>query len=381
LTEEGELKKMGSVLDLFADLTEPAIGDAGKQHGQSAKPLMIALADIQPDPNQPRKEFDPDQIANLAESIRKVGILQPLLLAETSATPRYQIIEGERRWRAAHLAGLLEVPAYVKRDLSDEQISLAQVIANANRTDLTDFELALAIQTLLDTHRIKKKEVAVLINRSTFVVSRLLGMLNPEIRTYVEEGLIRHAEACARFHSLPQDQKITLLQKARADGTEITTTMIREFKLPTQDTATSSGETNRSPETDASVNDGGLAAADHLLLSPSDSDSSALVLESGSVGLDGHDGTANGSLSAGTGDKANRRKTIIDLKATVENLRGLATLLSSLEPLETLRQQPIIVRIPHQYGLALVKATGQTLPENPTEYANTILRLLKPNTT
>jgi ParB family transcriptional regulator, chromosome partitioning protein len=372
---------MGSVLDLFADLTEPALGSEERKKGHPPQPLLIALTDIQPDPNQPRREFDPEQIANLAESIHKVGILQPLLLAETSATPRYQIIEGERRWRASHLAGLLEVPAYVKRDLSDEQISLAQVIANANRTDLTDFELALAIQVLLDTQKIKKKEVAVLINRSTFVVSRLLGMLNPEVRTYVEEGLIRHAEACARFHSLPQDQKITLLQKARADGTEITTTMIRELQLAVQDTATSSGETDRSPESDASVNDGGLAAADHLLVSPSDSDSSALVLEPGSVGLNGLDGTASDSLSAGTGDKANRKKPIFDLKVTVADLRGLATLLSSLEPLETLRQQPIIVRIPHQYGLALIKATGQALPEDPTEYANTILRLLKPNTT
>jgi ParB family transcriptional regulator, chromosome partitioning protein len=380
------LKKMGSVLDLFADLTEPALGSEERKKGHPPQPFLIALTDIQPDPNQPRKEFDPEQIANLAESIRKVGILQPLLLAETSATPPFQIIEGERRWRAAHLAGLLEVPAYVKRDLSGEQISLAQVIANANRTDLTDFELALVIQTLLDTQRIKKKEVAVLINRSTFVVSRLLGMLNPEVRTYVEEGLIRHAEVCARFHGLPQDQKITLLQKARADGTEITTTMIRELQLPTQDTATSSGETDRSPETDASVNDGGLAAEsesakDHLLPSPSSPESSALVLDSGSVGLNGLDGTASDSLSAGTEINVNRSKTAINLKVTVEDLRGLATLLSSLEPLETLQQQSIIVRIPHQYGHALVKATGQTVPENPTEYANTILKLLKPNKT
>jgi ParB/RepB/Spo0J family partition protein len=377
---------MGSVLDLFADLTEPAIGSEERKKGHPPQPLLIALTDIQPDPNQPRKEFDQEQIVNLAESIRKVGILQPLLLAETSATPRYQIIEGERRWRAAHLAGLLEVPAYVRRDLSNEEISLAQVIANANRSDLTDFELAMAIQTLLDTQKIKKKEVAVLINRSTFVVSRLLGMLNPEVRTYVEEGLIRHAEACARFHSLPQDQKITLLQKARADGTEITTTMIRELHLTVQDTATSATKTDRLPETDPSANDDGLVAESksakhHSLPSPSNSESSALVLAPGSVGPNSLDGTASDSLSAGTDDKANRRKAAVNLKVTVDDLRGLATLLSSLEPLETLRQQPIIVRIPHQYGLALIEVTGQTVPEDPTEYANTIVKLLKPNKT
>jgi ParB family transcriptional regulator, chromosome partitioning protein len=161
---------MGSVPDLFADLTEPVIGSEGEEKGHRPQPLFIAVADFQPDPNQPRKEFDPEQIDNLVESIRKVGILQPLLLPETSATPPYQIIEGERRWLAAQSVGLEEVLVYVKRDLSSEEISLAQVIANANRTDLTDFELAIAIHALLDAQKLKKREVAVLINRSASVV-------------------------------------------------------------------------------------------------------------------------------------------------------------------------------------------------------------------
>jgi hypothetical protein len=211
-------------------------------------------------------------------------------------------------------------------------------------------------------------------------------MLNPDVYTYVEEGLIRCAEVSARFQSLLEDQRLALLEQARTDGTEIITTMIRELQLPAQDTTASTAEANRSAETDGRANEHGLAgdsesATDHLLHSPSDSDSSAIVLDPGSVGLDGLDGTASGSQSAVTDDKANRRKAAIDLKVTVVDRRSLATPLSSFEPHEPLQQKPINICIPHRYALALIEAMGGTAPESPSEYAFTILKLLKTNNT
>jgi ParB family transcriptional regulator, chromosome partitioning protein len=381
---------MGSVLDLFADLTEPAIGSEERKKGHPPQPLLIALTDIQPDPNQPRKEFDPEQIANLAESIRKVGILQPLLLAETSTTPRYQIIEGERRWRAAHLAGLQQVPAYVRCDLSSEQISLAQVIANANRTDLTDFELAIAIQTLLDTQRIKKKEVAVLINKSLSTVSRLLGMLNPEVRPYVEEGLIRHAEVSAIFRSLPEDQMIMLLEQVRTAGTEITTTMVRDLQAGLQNAELHS-QGNPSNVTEASINsitDPGeydpelgaeaTAAADNTQNSPAGQPGPAYGQDS--AGTDNGAETASSGQCATTETKINRKQETIEIKVSVPDLESFAAFFgSSFEPHGPLQRQPIVIRIPHHYAVAFIEAMGATAPENPAEYANTILELIRQN--
>jgi ParB family transcriptional regulator, chromosome partitioning protein len=392
------MKKTGSVLDLFADLTEPAIGAEGYERGHRPQPLLIALADIQPDPNQPRKEFDPEQIDNLAESIRKVGILQPLLLAETSATPPFRIIEGERRWLAAQRAGLLEVPAYVRHDLSSEEIALAQVIANANRTDLTDFELAQAIQTLLDTQRIKKKEVAVLINKSLSTVSRLLGMLNPDVPPYVEEGLIRHAEVSARFQSLTNDQRMALVEQARSEGTEITTTMVRELQLHArqhalipvqqqdQDAEASAAEPISPAGTDGSNSDLSLRAesgGDTNHLSNSPPETLCMFPGPGSAGAagaadSGADDAAIGGQSAFGGDKANRKKETIDLKVTVPHLNRLVFLLNAAFGAHgLLLQQSMVIRMPLRFAVALIEAMGATAPESPAEYADTILKLLK----
>jgi ParB-like chromosome segregation protein Spo0J len=308
-----------------------------------------------------------------------------LLLAETSATPRYQIIEGERRWRAAHLAGLLEVPAYVKRDLSDEQISMAQVIANANRTDLTDFELAIAIQTLLDTQRIKKKEVAVLINKSLSTVSRLLGMLNPEVRPYVEEGLIRHAEVSAIFRSLPEDLRITLLEQVRAAGSEITTTMVRDIQAQLQDIPPHGQDKPSSVEEPSITSIIDPSLSEEETADPHNhQDSSFEPLNSvhgpEDAGSNTNDSTDTGRQIAPVGDKFNRRREIIDIKLTFQDPESLANFLNSSSRRQEATSQPtVVIRFSQHLAVALIEAMGEPVPKSPSEYASTILKLIQQN--
>ncbi|MDE5552682.1 MAG: ParB/RepB/Spo0J family partition protein, partial [Muribaculaceae bacterium] len=110
----------------------------------------IAVDRIEPNPDQPRTTFDEDSIEELAISIRELGIIQPLSLRLTD-NGNYQIIAGERRWRAAKLAGLPSVPAYV-RTASDSEITEMALIENIQREDLSAIEVALAFKKLIDNY-------------------------------------------------------------------------------------------------------------------------------------------------------------------------------------------------------------------------------------
>ena len=102
----------------------------------------IALDQIEANPNQPRREFDDEALHELAESIKAIGIIQPITLRQVSEN-RFQIIAGERRWRASQLAGLLAIPAYI-RTISDENVMEMALVENIQRQDLNAIEIALA---------------------------------------------------------------------------------------------------------------------------------------------------------------------------------------------------------------------------------------------
>mgnify|MGYP003157597874 CR=1 FL=1 len=130
-------KKMGGLgkgLDsLFADLSD----DTGSEASNSTLPLR----EIEPDPEQPRKRFDDDALNQLADSITENGLLQPIAVRPKKVGPGYIIIAGERRWRAARLAGLDEVPVIIK-DVTDEQAAALALIENLQREDLDPIEVA-----------------------------------------------------------------------------------------------------------------------------------------------------------------------------------------------------------------------------------------------
>ena len=148
-------KKMGGLgkgLDsLFADLSD----DTGSEASNSTLPLR----EIEPDPEQPRKRFDDDALNQLADSITENGLLQPIAVRPKKVGPGYIIIAGERRWRAARLAGLDEVPVIIK-DVTDEQAAALALIENLQREDLDPIEVAEGCRQLIDKYGLTQESAA-----------------------------------------------------------------------------------------------------------------------------------------------------------------------------------------------------------------------------
>lgn len=148
---------------------------------------QIPLKDIFPNEKQPRKTFDEEELKGLAESIEEHGVLQPLILRKQGE--KYQIIAGERRYRAAKQAGLEKVPALVK-DLSDQEADAISLIENLQREDLNPIEEALALRAMMDTHHLTQQDLANLIGKNRSSVANLLRLLKleEEVQTYLQKG-------------------------------------------------------------------------------------------------------------------------------------------------------------------------------------------------
>ncbi|MBO4863484.1 MAG: ParB/RepB/Spo0J family partition protein [Eubacterium sp.] len=134
----------------------------------------LKLSEIEPNTGQPRKEFNEDLLAELADSIKKYGIIQPIVV--TKKGKGYQIIAGERRWRAARMAGLKEIPAIV-REYTDKESMEVALIENLQRSDLNAVEEALAYQNLIEVYNLKQDEVAERVSKSRTAVTNSLRLL------------------------------------------------------------------------------------------------------------------------------------------------------------------------------------------------------------
>jgi len=135
----------------------------------------IELSRIEANPEQPRSVFDEEALAELATSIKALGLVQPITLREIR-TDRYQIISGERRYRASLMAGLTSVPAYIKK-ASDENIMEMALIENIQREDLNPIEIALAFQTLIDTHNLTQEKLSERIGKKRATIANFLRLL------------------------------------------------------------------------------------------------------------------------------------------------------------------------------------------------------------
>ncbi|MCD8052742.1 MAG: ParB/RepB/Spo0J family partition protein [Lachnospiraceae bacterium] len=158
--------------------------------------VMLKIAEIEPNREQPRKNFDEEALDDLADSIRQYGILQPLLVKPVGQ--HYEIIAGERRWRAAKLAGLKEIPVIV-RDESKEKIMEISLIENIQREDLNAIEEAQAYQRLLTEFGYRQEDLAAKISRSrTAITNRLrLLKLTEKVQSMVQENMITEGHARA----------------------------------------------------------------------------------------------------------------------------------------------------------------------------------------
>ena len=137
----------------------------------------IPLDQIEPNPNQPRREFDSEALQELANSIREIGIIQPITLRQTDEH-RFQIIAGERRWRASQLAGLEAIPAYI-RTIKDENVMEMALVENIQREDLNAIEIALAYEHLLEADGMTQEKVSERVGKSRTAITNYLRLLPP----------------------------------------------------------------------------------------------------------------------------------------------------------------------------------------------------------
>jgi ParB family chromosome partitioning protein len=182
--------------------------------------VLLRLDEIEPNRDQPRREFDEQSLQELAESVRKHGVLQPLLVRPIFSGG-YQIVAGERRWRAARLADLKEVPAVV-REMSDSEVMQFALIENLQREDLNPLEEARGYQSLIETYGMTQEEVASTVGKSRPAIANVLRLLNlPEkIRAMVEKGTLSAGHARALL-SFPNETLMLEAAKAAADGASV----------------------------------------------------------------------------------------------------------------------------------------------------------------
>lgn len=173
------------------------------------KEVFINISLVEPSRNQPRKEFDKESLSELANSIKQYGILQPIIVQKNG--DMYEIIAGERRWRAAKEAGLTEVPVIV-RDYDKQKVMEISIIENIQREDLNPIEEAMAYQSLMEEYGLKHDELAEKVskNRSTITNSMRLLKLSKNIQQMLIDGRIStgHAKVLLSVEDINEQEKI-----------------------------------------------------------------------------------------------------------------------------------------------------------------------------
>lgn len=155
---------------------------------------MMKIRMIEPNRNQPRKQFDEDSLTELSDSIKLYGIIQPIIVCKRDS--HYEIIAGERRWRAAKMAGLKEVPVIVK-DYTEREIAEISLVENLQRDDLNPIEEAKAYEHLIQEYQLRQEDVAERVSKSRTVITNSLRLLklSDKVQTMLMQGLITTGHA------------------------------------------------------------------------------------------------------------------------------------------------------------------------------------------
>ncbi len=198
---------LGKGLELL--FVENALEDAGKA-------VTLPIGEIEPNREQPRKAFDDEALAELSASIAQHGVLQPLLVRPMSGGG-YQIVAGERRYRASRMAGLTELPVVI-RELSDKEAAQLALIENLQREDLNPMEEALGFQKLMESYGLTQEETAHIVNKSRPAVANALRLLNlpEEVTAMVADGTLSAGHARAILSFAPELQVETAKNAARS---------------------------------------------------------------------------------------------------------------------------------------------------------------------
>lgn len=184
---------------------------------ETAGAVELRLSEIEPNKNQPRKEFDEEALASLADSIAEHGLIQPIVVRPT-ISGAYQIVAGERRWRAARLAGLSAVPVVIK-ELDDKEYFETALIENLQREDLNPIEEAKGYKTLIDKYSFTQEQVSKSVGKARVTVTNALRLLslNEKEQAALSEGKITAGHARALL-SAPEDSALRASMLSAAIG-------------------------------------------------------------------------------------------------------------------------------------------------------------------
>ena len=198
---------LGKGLDSLIPEKPSKLKEENNEHNKDA--IMVDIAKIEPNREQPRKNFDEDALLELADSIKQFGVLQPLIVQDRN--DYYEIIAGERRWRAAKLAKLKEIPVLIK-EYTDQEIVEISLIENIQREDLNPIEEAIAFKRLLEEFHLKQDEVAERVSKSRTAVTNSMSLLKltEKVQQMVIEDMLTsgHARALIAIED-PEKQFMT----------------------------------------------------------------------------------------------------------------------------------------------------------------------------
>lgn len=188
------------------------MGEANAEVGSVAPDNMLPIARIKANPNQPRKNFDETKLKELADSIKQNGILQPLLVRKSGNS--YQIVAGERRYQAAKLAGVKELPVVI-RDVSDDEVLQLALIENLQRADLNPIEEAQGYRQLIDDRSLTQEELGKILSKSRSAIANTLRLLDlpEEVQNLMAAGELTAGHARAILAVPSQEGRERLARK------------------------------------------------------------------------------------------------------------------------------------------------------------------------
>lgn len=187
------------------------ISEANAETGNEPE-AVLSISEIVRNPNQPRKTFDEDKLAELADSIRQNGVLQPILVRRKGQ--KYEIVAGERRYQASKLAGLKEIPAVV-REIDDDKVFQLALIENLQRSDLSPIEEAKGYKQLLMSRSLTQEELAKILSKSRSAIANTLRLMDlpVEVQHMMEQGLLTAGHARAILAVPSEEGRIKLAKK------------------------------------------------------------------------------------------------------------------------------------------------------------------------
>lgn len=252
-TERRGLGRGLSALMADVNLAAPTVTDGDGTAGIPRHPgIRVGIDRIEPNPDQPRRDFAPEALAELTDSLRAHGIIQPLIVRPHPSRPdRYQIVAGERRWRAAQAARIHEIPVLV-RDLDDTEVLEVALIENIQRSDLNALEEAAAYRQLMERFGHTQEKLAEALGKSRSHIANLLRLLGlpQDVQDWLRQGRLSAGHARALVTA---DDPVALAREVMSRGLSVreTEALVRRAAETAGQKEKTAGRRRRTPEKDA----------------------------------------------------------------------------------------------------------------------------------